>query len=346
MKVDTMSLALGTQYQYQQSSSVQQSIAIWQEGAASTASPAAASTDTVTLSDAGKAASLGDAADNNDGLTPELALLRGILEKAFGIHISLQDLRQLTGGQPAANDAASNSSATPPPPTTAAPGSNAPQTAMRVQQDFHYQEQESLQFSASGSITTGDGRQFSFQLDVSLQRSLDIHSSQTLNFGAATHDPLMLTLGNDAGALSGASVSFDVNGDGKPDAMPMPGNGGWLVQDNNGNGKVDDNSELFGPQSGNGFAELAKLDSDHNGAIDEGDPAFANLKLWQQTADGQSKLTPLSELGIGALLLPSTDAGFRFADSQGATQGQLRKAGVYLNENGSVGMISQVDLSA
>ncbi|MFC3532971.1 hypothetical protein ACFOLG_12380 [Vogesella facilis] len=215
-----------------------------------------------------------------------------------------------------------------------------------MQQDFHYQEQETLQFSASGNITTRDGRQLSFQFDISLQRSLDIRSSQTLNFGAARHDPLMLTLGGDAGTLAGATVSFDLDGDGTQDAMPLPASGGWLVRDDNGDGKVNDRSELFGPQSGAGFAELAALDSDGNGAIDEGDPLFAQLKLWQGSADGQDKLTPLAQLGIGALLLPAIGADFRFADRQGATQGQLRQAGLYLKEDGGAGLMSQVDLSA
>ena len=59
-----------------------------------------------------------------------------------------------------------------------------------------------MQFSASGNITTRDGRSLSFQLDVSLQRSFSVSSQETLNFGAAARDPLMISLGSDAGTLS------------------------------------------------------------------------------------------------------------------------------------------------
>ena len=50
----------------------------------------------------------------------------------------------------------------------------------------------------------------------------------------------------------------------------MLGSGsGFLALDKNGNGKIDDGSELFGTKSGDGFADLAEYDSDGNGWIDE-----------------------------------------------------------------------------
>lgn len=333
MKVDSMSLAMASQHQYQQSLSVKQDISVWQTPPASSAAG-----DDVSLSEAGKAASQQDEDWGEQGLTPALAMLRSLLEKTFGIHIRLQDVRELSAqasGGTTANLAASDTSISNP----------EPQLGMRVQREFHYQEQESLQFSASGNITTRDGRLLSFQLDISLQRSFELHSSETLNFGAAAKDPLMLTLGNDAGALSGATVAFDLDGNGSQDAMPLLRNGGWLVLDRNGDGRVNDRSELFGPQSGNGFAELATLDGDGNHAIDEGDPLFAQLKLWQGRDGAQDQLTPLLELGIGAILLPSIDAEFAHTDAQGATLAQMRRAGVYLNENGSAGLVGQLDVS-
>jgi hypothetical protein len=80
----------------------------------------------------------------------------------------------------------------------------------------------------------------------------------------------------------------------------------WLALDRNGNGAIDDGSELFGsgtmlPQgrfAADGFAALAVLDVDHDAAITAADPAFAHLLLWADH-DGDrrstlSELTPLS----------------------------------------------------
>jgi hypothetical protein len=43
-------------------------------------------------------------------------------------------------------------------------------------------------------------------------------------------------------------------------------------------GRIDSGSELFGPATGSGFGELAALDGDGNGWIDENDDAFARLR--------------------------------------------------------------------
>ena len=86
-----------------------------------------------------------------------------------------------------------------------------------------------------------------------------------MTFGASANatDPLMITLGQDAGKLSGASVAFDLQSNGKQVQLPFASSGGWLALDKNNNGKIDDGTELFGPQSGNGFSDLAQLDSNH-----------------------------------------------------------------------------------
>jgi hypothetical protein len=62
----------------------------------------------------------------------------------------------------------------------------------------------------------------------------------------------------------------------------------WLAMDRNGNGIIDDGSELFGNtrnlRSGinakHGYEVLAELDDNLDGKIDEADPAFRALLLW------------------------------------------------------------------
>jgi hypothetical protein len=142
--------------------------------------------------------------------------------------------------------------------------------------------------------------------------------------------------------LTGGKVSFDLNSDGVPEDISFVGAGsGFLVLDSNGDGKVNDGQELFGPQTGNGFSELAGYDSDGNGWIDEGDAVFSKLRIWTQ--DG---LHTLPQQGIGAISTSSAETPFALKDGNGGLQGEVRGTGVFLFESGSAGTIQQVDLAA
>jgi hypothetical protein len=103
---------------------------------------------------------------------------------------------------------------------------------------------------------------------------------------------------------------------------------------------VNDGRELFGPQTGNGFAELASYDADHNGWIDENDPVFSKLRIWTQ-----DRLFTLSEKGIGAIATSSAETPFALKDGATSLQGNIRSSGIYLSENGAAGTIQQVDLA-
>ena len=82
------------------------------------------------------------------------------------------------------------------------------------------------------------------------------------------------------------------------------------------------------PQSGNGFAELAKLDTDHNGWIDEADAAYRSMGVMQG-----DKFTSLSKAGIGALAVASASTPFSVKEN-GELLGEVRRSGVYLTEDG------------
>ncbi len=89
---------------------------------------------------------------------------------------------------------------------------------------------------------------------------------------------------------------------------------GLLVLDRNGNGRIDDGTELFGnvtPQppskEPNGFAALAVYDRKENGGndndfIDPGDEVFSRLMVWiDKNHDGVSQpeeMKPLPEYGV------------------------------------------------
>lgn len=202
-------------------------------------------------------------------------------------------------------------------------------------------ECEKTSVCGQGTVKTSDGRQIEFNYTVDMARQY--HSDKITHEGGsiALRDPLILSFDGKACELTDDCISFDLDTDGKPEQIPgLAGNSGFLVFDRNGNGKADNGSELFGVASGNGFADLVKLDGDHNGWIDEGDAAFKQLAIW--SGDGFQSLT---ERGIGALYTASVDAPFSLKNGDNELLGQIRAAGLYLSEAGRVGQMQQVDLA-
>lgn len=103
-------------------------------------------------------------------------------------------------------------------------------------------------------------------------------------------------------------------------------------------------SVLFGVRSVNGFADLAQLDDDGNGWIDEGDSAFASLYLWNKDAAGRDVMTSLKDAGVGAIALAHAKTPFALKDSDNQQLGQITDTGVFLMEKGGVGTVQKVDV--
>jgi hypothetical protein len=211
-----------------------------------------------------------------------------------------------------------------------------------------YTETEQTSFAASGVVRTEDGKEINFSLSLSMSRSYHEESTVSINFGAArqTKDPLVLNFNGSAAQLTGQRFKFDLNSDGKTEGINfVSGGSGFLALDKNGDGKINNGSELFGATSGNGFAELSALDSDHNGWIDENDAVYAQLRIWTKDASGNDQLASLKQVNVGALSLASVATPFDLKDSHNALQGQIRSSGIFLQENGNAGIIQQVDLT-
>ncbi|WP_051304503.1 hypothetical protein [Chitinilyticum litopenaei] len=212
---------------------------------------------------------------------------------------------------------------------------------LRLETTTTISEKESCSFSASGAVCLADGSRREFDLDYAFSRERSYTSTTRASLGPL-QDPLVLDLGPAGSALAEQSREFDLDADGKTERVHLPtGYAAVLFLDGNGNGRADDGSELFGPRTGNGFAELAQLDRDGNGWIDEADPDFARLKLWQA---GSEKVQTLREAGVGALAVDHAATPFALY-GDGELRGQQRASSVWLGENGGVGSVRQVDLA-
>jgi hypothetical protein len=139
--------------------------------------------------------------------------------------------------------------------------------------------------------------------------------------------------------------SFDLDADGKEESISQFASAsGYLALDKNADGKINNGTELLGPATDDGFSELAQLDGDKNGWIDENDAAFNQLKIWIPGTDG-GKLMSLKEAGVGALALAHINSQFELRGQRNSDLGAVKDTGVFLFEDGGVGTLQEIDLT-
>lgn len=205
-------------------------------------------------------------------------------------------------------------------------------------------EHESCEFSAAGTIRTADGQAIDFRLDLAMDRRFT--STRRDVDSGILRDPLVINFDGKAAELADSRFDFDLDGDGQRDSLhALAGGSAFLAIDRNGDGAINDGSELFGARSGDGFADLAVLDGDGNGWLDEADAAFASLKAWSRDANGKETISGLQEKGVGALYLGRAATPFSLKDDDNRLRGQVRASGVYLREDGRAGSLQQIDLA-
>lgn len=219
-----------------------------------------------------------------------------------------------------------------------------------MEYDLHesYYEKQTMAFSAKGIVKTADGREISIDLELSMSREFSSRLDLSVRAGDAVRkvDPLVVNFAGPAATLTNNKFSFDIDADGDEDQISFAtGGSGFLAFDANNDGTINDGSELFGPQSGNGFSDLARYDSDSNGWIDENDDIYSKLRIWTKDENGNDQLFALGVKGIGAIYLGNVATAFDLKTGSNETLGSIARSGIYLRENGLAGTIQHVDLA-
>ncbi|MEB3293606.1 MAG: calcium-binding protein [Synechococcales bacterium] len=138
-------------------------------------------------------------------------------------------------------------------------------------------------------------------------------------FAAASRrlfDPLVLDLDGDGIELVSVEQSiaqFDLNADGfREQTGWVKADDGMLVLDANGDGRINNITELFGDATTDGFDELKTLDSNNDNIINASDAKFSQLQIWRDlNQDGitdSGELSNLGRFGIQSISLNTTKA--------------------------------------
>ncbi|MEN0039175.1 MAG: hypothetical protein AAGC78_19000 [Cellvibrio sp.] len=219
-------------------------------------------------------------------------------------------------------------------------------TGLVYQRNERYHEQESMSFQAVGVVRTADGREIDFSVAMNMSREFVQESNLQIGGGAKKIDPLVINFDGLGASLSQTRFEFDLDSDGTTEqiATLRPGSG-YLALDRNGDGIINNGSELFGPSSGRGFEELAAYDEDGNNFIDEGDSIYHQLRIWMTNEDGTTQLAALGDKNIGAIFLGHVSSPFQLKDAQNNLLGEVVNSGIYLTEDGKTGVVQEINLT-
>lgn len=273
-----------------------------------------------------------------DGATEEerlrIALIEALLSRALGRPVKLR-IARVEVDEPDTS-------------TLPAPASRpAPSAGWGLEYDAHtaVDDTERTTVSIGGEIVTADGARIRVSLDAEMARRF--HSEENVGVRAGDgirKDPLVLHFGGPASSLGTGRFAFDLDADGTDDLVPTIGGGsGILVLDADGDGRATDGRELFGPTTGDGFAELARHDQDGNGWIDSGDTVFDRLRVWRPDESG-GRFESLAELGVAAIGLGRVASPFDFRDGDNRTTGVATSTGMFLKSDGAAGLVQQIDV--
>ena len=168
-----------------------------------------------------------------------------------------------------------------------------------------------------------------------------------------SRSPLVVDLDGDGKietVSTDGNIHFDFDSNQKIENSGWIGkNEGFLVRDINGNGQIDNGTEMFGNhtvlQNGknavNGFEALKDLDSNGNGKFDAEDDAWSQVKVWRDTNTNgivdSGELLTLEQAGIESINLKYDYQ--KEADENGNLEIQQ---GTFNRTDGTTGKVSDV----
>jgi hypothetical protein len=200
--------------------------------------------------------------------------------------------------------------------------------------------------------------------DIMTQAGIGIDLSDIVNLAANLYtsakqfifryDPLTLDMDGDGietiSVNSSYPVYFDFNGNEiKTNTGWVSPDDGFLVFDRNGNGAIDNASELFsdytplyvGGQAADGFAALLQEDTNNDGIVNNLDANWNNLKIWQDiNSDGISQseeLFTMEEAGISGLNVAKSNINQNFPNGN-----SIKGTGPYIKSDGTTGLMGNV----
>ena len=358
MIISNAQIGMAAQRNYRAEQSVTEHLELWRDQPASQAAvePTPLDAPQVDLSRAGSLLSMYRAEQTFDLTNPmdsrsrlNMMIIEAMYKAITGRELDISTVDEVQAKLGARADSLSVSTA---PPAQAAMPSE-PQAAIRgagpgliYQRHERYQERESMRFQAVGVVRTADGREINFSVAMKMSREFVQESYLQIEAGSKKIDPLVINFDGAGASLSQTRFEFDLDNDGTSEqiASLRPGSG-YLALDRNGDGSINNGSELFGPSSGRGFAELAVYDEDGNNFIDEGDSIYQQLRIWMINEDGSTQLAALGDKNIGAIYLGHVSSPFQLKDAQNQSLGEVVNSGVYLTEDGGVGVVQEINLT-
>ncbi|WP_417703379.1 hypothetical protein [Rheinheimera aquimaris] len=202
------------------------------------------------------------------------------------------------------------------------------------QWEFGYQ---AVQASFSGELILKNGESISFALDFSMELSWARYSYTEQRM----QDPLLVSLSGEPVQLTENSSDFDLRNDGSNMQLPqLAARQYYLAYDRNQDQQVNNGSELFGPRTGQGFAELAEYDDNANGVIDAGDDIWQYLYLWRP----EQSLLSMQQAKLGAISIASTATPMPLHNADNTLAGQLQRSGLAFMTDGKPALVQQIDL--
>jgi hypothetical protein len=195
---------------------------------------------------------------------------------------------------------------------------------------------EAVSADFSGTVALEDGSSFSWSMQFDMSYEEFSYSERV---DLPMQDPLVMSFNGRPVQLTGNTSPFYLT-DQATRIQQLSEGQYYLAKDSNKNGNIDSGRELFGPATGEGFAELASYDDDQNGLIDQNDSIWQSLWLWRPEEKG---LFSMSDKGVAALSLNSIATPFtlRYKDE---VQGQLERSSIFITAEKEVGLLQQIDL--